>query len=324
MTEAHPWRTAPPGDYAVVGDPVAHSKSPAMHTAAYRALGLDLTYRAIHVPAGELGEALDHLRTLGYRGVNATVPHKEAALAWADAGSPQAVAAGTANTLHLPSRRATNTDAIGFKFSLAEFKTSPARTLILGAGGSAASVILGLKGWSAISIWNRNPDRAGRLLESLRTNVVAARTLMADDRTGRGLPHPDKVLHRDLAWLATVGIASTLDLAGYNMIVNATPASLKGERLPLDWSRSKLDVVAYDLAYDVADAPFLREAAEAGRRTKDGKDMLAAQGAHAIMWWGDPYFGASALPGIWHANRAPDAPEFSPNLLRTVMRGALD
>ncbi|MFO0539974.1 MAG: hypothetical protein ACK5ZK_10165, partial [Armatimonadota bacterium] len=70
------WRLAPAADYAVLGDPVAHSLSPRLHTWAYAALCLERSYVAIRVPSGEVGAALDHLQRLGYRGVNVTVPHK--------------------------------------------------------------------------------------------------------------------------------------------------------------------------------------------------------------------------------------------------------
>ncbi len=320
MTETHPWRKAPPGDYAVVGDPVAHSKSPAMHAAAYRALGLDLTYRAIHIPRGELGEALDHLKTLGYRGVNCTVPHKEAALEWAVSPDREAREAGAANTLNLVSRRATNTDILGFHLSF-DWEPRGRRTLILGAGGSAAAVLLALLRLAergGISIWNRNPERAAALLRNtaerleprIPADPVACLATSSDPLLTGQSPGRSKEEIRRRNLFKRANVVSTPDLATYDLIVNATAASLKGENLGLDWSRAKPNALAYDLAYGVDEAPFLRGAREAGLRTRDGRAMLAAQGALAVVWWGLPL--RLNPPGIRE------------NVLRRIMREALD
>lgn len=265
-TETHPWRDAPPGDYAVVGDPVAHSKSPAMHAAAYKALGLNLTYRAIHVPRGELPEALNHLRTLGYRGVNCTVPHKEAALAWAQDWTDVARLVGAANTLDLPTGRAHNTDVAGFRAAVGSYlghddDPDDHSALVLGAGGSAAAVIVALhRVCDEIALWNRSPERAFELVANLKERGLQAPGLTISDKP---------------------------NLEGFDVIVNATSASLSGQDLGLDWSKAHQDACAIDLAYDVFDAPFLKGAKNAYLlEVLDGRSMLVHQGFAALEWWG--------------------------------------
>src|SRR6476620_7945965 len=107
MNPVYPWRDAPAADFAVIGDPVSHSRSPAMHRAAYAAMKLSYSYIAVQVHSGEVGIALNHLRDLGFRGVNATVPHKLEALEWSESPDDLAIKAGSSNTLDLPSRRST-------------------------------------------------------------------------------------------------------------------------------------------------------------------------------------------------------------------------
>ena len=131
------WRDAPGADFAVLGDPVGHSRSPKMHEAAYRALGLKHTYVAVRVCAEELPEALDHLAKKGYRGVNLTVSLKEAGARWALHPDEFVKRVGSANTLNLLERTATNTDAPGFIDTLPPLAVwPPSRVLVLGAGGT--------------------------------------------------------------------------------------------------------------------------------------------------------------------------------------------
>jgi len=189
------WRLAPAADYAVLGDPVAHSLSPRLHTWAYAALGLERSYVAIRVPSGEVGAALDHLQRLGYRGVNVTVPHKAEAFAWCPSHDEWAARVGVVNTIDLRTRHGANTDAPGFLASLAGLAVG--RALVLGAGGSAVAVVRALEsvGWD-VTVWARRPEAAQAL---------------------------------------GVGVASTLGTEGFNLVVNATSAGLAGETLPVEW-----------------------------------------------------------------------------------------
>jgi shikimate dehydrogenase len=190
----------------VCGWPVAHSRSPAMHNAALRALGLaGWRYQHLPLPPELFAEAVRALPRAGFRGVNVTIPHKEAALALADAASETARAIGAANTLTFSDRgiHADNTDAPGF---LAAIGTAPATALVLGAGGSARAVIWALNHAGArVSVLARTPQRAA----GLGAEVVDAPTEaeMLVNCTPLGL-HADDDLP-----LAPDGFARVVDLA---------------------------------------------------------------------------------------------------------------
>ncbi|RYG32864.1 shikimate dehydrogenase, partial [bacterium] len=214
MTPYSEWRDAPPGDFAVIGDPVAHSLSPRMHGAAYASLGKAHTYNAIRVPVGEVGEALEALREKGYRGVNVTVPHKEEAMRWCARLTRSAEEAGGANTIDLVERLGISTDGQGFMLGMGTLLTDrwDEPVLLLGAGGSARAVAqaVSLWGWQ-IRIWNRTRSKAEALAEHL-------------EGAGLVMDEPDPT-----------------DCA---VIVNATSASLAGSNVPIDWSRARKDALA--------------------------------------------------------------------------------
>lgn len=249
------WRSARPGDYAVVGDPIAHSLSPVMHHAAYRELGLPLSYRKVHVGPGELGAALDHLARLGYQGVNVTAPHKADAALWASTRDPEVEQAGSANTLRLSDRHAWNTDVPAFLDTLCNWGLEPATALMVGAGGVAKPLVLALArgGWN-VRVWNRTPERASALALSL--------------------PYPVRVL-------------ADADPEGCALVVNATSASLHGEVPPVRWGRAPRHAVAYDLAYSAEPTGFMSAACEHGLRAEDGREMLLEQAALALEHWLD-------------------------------------
>ena len=243
----YPWRDAPQAQFAVIGDPVDHSRSPAMHTAAFAVLGLPYRYVAIHVPVGEVAAALDRLKEAGYRGTNVTVPHKEEAMGWCRHVDGFCEQVQAVNTIDLRRRAGINTDANGF---LATLENVPVRAaLLLGAGGSARSIARALvrDGWT-VRIWNRTREKA-----------VA------------------------LARLAGAAIIDDPDPTGASLLLNTTSASLAGEELPVLWENAPKDALAYDLAY--GSSPFLATAAARGLATKDGLPMLVEQGALSLEWW---------------------------------------
>lgn len=249
------WREVEEASFAVIGDPVSHSLSPAMHNAAFAHLSLPYRYVAIHVSPGEVCDALDRLTHLGYRGVNVTVPHKEEALGWVDHLDPFARRVGAVNTIRMADRAAANTDTPGFLDTLDELGLKPGRpAVVLGAGGSARGVCVALaEAGFDLRIWNRTRARAEHLIERL---VVPA-TVM-----------------------------ETPDLAEAGLIVNTTSAALKGGALELDWSGVPGDAVAYDLMYGEP-TPFLEGARASGLKTVDGAALLVAQGARSLEYWLD-------------------------------------
>jgi shikimate dehydrogenase len=257
MSEFFPWRKAPEAEFAVIGCPIGHSLSPRMHTAAFQACGLESSYVAIEVQVGEVYEALDRLQSLGYRGVNVTVPHKEDAFDWCQDATDVAVRLGVCNTIDFKNNRGTNTDVVGFSMSLAGHEFQSKKALVLGAGGSARSVVYALEsdGWT-VALWNRTAARAARLLKEY--DLVSK-------------------------------VVSDPNLAGFDLIVNSTSASLGGNRLPIDWNQAEKNALAYDLAYSEGLTPFLIDAQASGLKVQDGRAMLMEQGAASFeFWWDQP------------------------------------
>jgi shikimate dehydrogenase len=156
----------------VLGWPISHSRSPAMHNAALRAVGLEhWRYQLLPVPPELFAEAVAALPTAGFRGVNVTVPHKPAALALADQATPRARAIGAANTLLFESDgtvHADNTDAPALVAAL-PFAMPGRSALVLGAGGSARAAVWALleAGAADVLVWNRTASRAQRLCAEL-------------------------------------------------------------------------------------------------------------------------------------------------------------
>lgn len=261
--------TAATALYGLLGRPVSHSLSPAMHNAAFDALELDARYLAFEVRPEDLPAALAGARVLGVRGLNVTVPHKEAALRLADEAEPSAALIGAANTLvPIPAGwRAHNTDAEGFLHAVdADLGWSPRgrRCVILGAGGAAraAAVALARERPQEIILANRNGERARRLAGDLSETLGAG--------------------------LRAIDVASVPEvLAGEDLLVSATPLGLDPQAVwPWDLSRVRRGVRFYDMAYRREGETSLVEAARAqGFRAASGRSMLLRQGALAFSLW---------------------------------------
>ncbi|MBX3095281.1 MAG: threonylcarbamoyl-AMP synthase [Fimbriimonadaceae bacterium] len=250
MTEWFEWRDAPPGDYAVLGDPIAHSLSPRLHAWAARAAGLEEIYRAIRVPKGELAEALERLISLGYRGVNCTVPLKEEACSLARGMSAELAELGAVNTLILPSLFGYNTDLYGFSYDLYEQNPGTRPVLILGSGGTARIVAKSFHRSRPFTIWARRDE--------------------------------------SLEWARAAGYQTTTEVqrsSDYGVIVNTTSAGHSGEAPPVIWIAAKRRGLAYDVNYGDASIPFLSEAKQADWRVRDGLGMLIMQAAHSRRVW---------------------------------------
>lgn len=153
------WRDAPDNaQFAVIGDPVLHSLSPAMHAAAFSRLGLSHRYVALQVPAGEVRQALTHLESLGYIGVNVTVPHKAEALSWCNSLNEVSQRAQSVNAIRLRDRSGVSTDGAGF---VSAVPPKVKRALVLGSGGSARVVAVALDQIGVhVEVWARNENRA--------------------------------------------------------------------------------------------------------------------------------------------------------------------
>lgn len=253
--------------YGILGDPVAHSLSPAMQNAALAAAGIDGVYVPFPVAAAGLKATMAGLHAAGVAGLNVTVPHKEAAAKLCVALKPRARACGAANTLIRTAKGwvGDNTDGAGLLAALAEqsrFDPRDKNVLLIGAGGSARSVAhaFARAGTRLLIVANRTPKRAVDLVATLRRRDAYA---------------------SDLRVLANPEVLGRLDL-----IVNSTSTTLGGGALPrIDFELGPRRLVACDLMYGGKRSPFLEQARSAHRRALDGSGMLLHQGALAFTLW---------------------------------------
>ena len=207
---------------AVVGTPIGHSRSPAMHNAALAELGLadEWSYEAIELAPEELAAALAAMPGQGFAGINVTIPHKSAALALADAASDAAREIGAANTLSFTPAGtvAENTDAPGL---IAALPVEPAgrRALVLGAGGAGRAVIWALRRAGAeVEIWNRTAERAAVVAAELGGRALPAGELPRPERyeilvnaTAIGLAEPDRPFSQPPAAFKLFGLRRRSD-----------------------------------------------------------------------------------------------------------------
>jgi shikimate dehydrogenase len=245
---------------AVIGHPVAHSLSPALHNAAFRAAGADWVYAAFDVAPGAAAAALDAMRVLGLGGLSVTMPHKEDVAAAVDLCAPAARALASVNTVvRLPDGRLEghSTDGAGFVASMREAGCDPTgrRIVVLGAGGAARAVVdaLARERAAQIIVVNRNEARA----------------------------------EQAAALAGGLGSVGGIDAAGdADVIVNATPVGMGddgGTPLPAHVLRSTHVVV--DLVYHPIETPLLAAARAAGAHAVDGLGMLVHQAALQQQLW---------------------------------------
>ena len=253
--------------YAVIGNPIAHSKSPAIHAAFAAQTGQTLTYEALLAPLDGFAATVADFRAAGGRGCNVTVPFKLEAFALAERRSPRAQAAGAVNTLKFDADGiyGDNTDGAGLVRDLTHNLDCPLagrRILLLGAGGAARGVMLPLLAATP-----------ARLTLANRT-VARAETLVAEFAAGAGSTP-----------LAACGFA---DLAGsqFDVVINATAASLADEAPPLPPGLYAAGALAYDMMYGRGDTAFLAAARSDGAaRLADGLGMLVEQAAESFLLW---------------------------------------
>ncbi len=257
---------------AVLGHPVAHSRSPAMQNAALAALGLgeEWRYEAIDVAPEEFEARVRTMPGEGFAGANVTVPHKAAAFAMADASSEGARQIGAANTLVFADDRiqAHNTDAGGL---IAALPSSPrgVRALVLGAGGAARAAVWALRTEGAVvDIWNRTETRARQIHLELSDTIEVEDSIRIE---------------------VSGGAVTEFDQGGYGLIVNTTAVGLHGEdpfdELPLRRDGFGPGVVVADMVYGQGPSTLLQAAASAGARVVDGIEILVQQGALSLRIW---------------------------------------
>lgn len=259
--------------YCVAGNPIEHSRSPQIHQAFADQFGHEISYTRMLVPLEEFKQAVQQFREQGARGMNVTVPFKEQALALADQASPQASAAGAANTLSFIDGQihADNTDGPGLVQDLTQrhnVSLTGADIVLVGAGGAARGVVLPLAQASvrSILIVNRTEQRARDLVASLKPHV---------ERTGATLEY---------CVFNTLG--ENIDQRSSPIWVNATAAGLNSEVSPVDTPLLTDARVAYDMLYAAKPTPFMLAAAHAGcSLVVDGLGMLVEQAAFSYRIW---------------------------------------
>lgn len=246
--------------YAVIGNPIAHSKSPEIHMAFARQTRQDMSYERILAPIGDFADTVKRLRDEGYKGCSVTVPFKFEALQLGGQLTPRAQAAKAVNTLKLSGQNmlCDNTDGIGLVTDITRNlgnELQGKRVLLMGAGGAAYGVALPLKlAGAALTIVNRNVARAQQLAGTLPQGVASS------------------------------GYAELAN-AQFDIIINATSSSLIDELPPLPERIFAADALAYDMMYG-RETPFMAFAREQGAaQVADGLGMLVEQAAEAFYLW---------------------------------------
>lgn len=248
-----------PDRYAVIGNPVTHSKSPWIHAQFARATGEDIEYGRLEAPVDGFVRAVEAFRAQGGKGLNVTLPFKEQAFRFCAGTSARAAAAQAVNTLVLDRGKpwGDNTDGVGLVRDLSANlgrRLAGAHVLLMGAGGAAQGVLapLASEGPAGIVVANRTLPRA----QALAARVPGASACGYEALAGQS----------------------------FDLVVNATSAGLSGDLPPLPRGLFRPDAFAYDMVYG-RDSEFLAMARAAGAGTSDGLGMLVEQAAESFLLW---------------------------------------
>lgn len=253
--------------YAVIGNPIRHTKSPLIHTAFARQTGQDIAYEALEAPLGGFAAVVDRFRAGGGCGLNITAPFKLDAFAYATEIKEAARCAGAVNAMKFEGDHviADNFDGIGLVNDIQrnlDWPIKGRRVLLLGAGGAAHGALLPIleQGPAEVVIVNRTVRRAEELRDQIATRAPLFATGFAQ------LPHAHP--------------------GPFDLVINATSASQQDDLPPLDMGVFAPTTLAYEMVYGKGLTPFLRLAKSAGAsRLADGVGMLVEQAAEAFLWW---------------------------------------
>lgn len=251
----------------VMGDPIIQSKSPIMHEAALQALEIPGAYVPLHILPEKLGDAVQAIRTLGFRGVNVTIPHKVAVMQYLDVLDESAVAVGAVNTIVNDNGVLTgyNTDGIGYVRSLkaeAISDLSGVKIMVIGAYGAARGIVAALlqEKPSSIIIANRSVDKAEDLASKCRSkgNVIG-------------------ISMNEVAEM----------LSGVDVLINTTSVGMYPhmDETPIDPGLLREGMVVSDLIYNPLRTRLLLEGLERGCTIHGGLGMFVYQGAYALEYW---------------------------------------
>lgn len=256
--------------YGVIGNPIHHSRSPLIHSAFAKQTGIDLIYTAILAPLDGFVATVDHFRSEGGLGLNVTVPFKAEAFALCATRSERAQRAGAVNTLIFPADpsssdiRGDNTDGVGLLRDLAfhQIPLKDKKILLLGAGGASRGVLAPLLAEEPAQLLIAN--RRAATAEQLATDFQD----LASEHSQLGACALD-----------------ALPAEPFDLIINATSASLSGERLPLPDELIGQKTTVYDMAYGREPTVFMQWGAALGTTTFDGLGMLVEQAAESFYLW---------------------------------------
>jgi len=260
---------------ALIGNPVSHSLSPIMQNAAFQYLGIDLIYIAIPCKDEDLELVLNSFKKINCKGLNITIPHKEKVFDLCSEISPIANKLKAINTLKLNSKKewiATNTDVEGFMYPLKKLNLAKKKSIVLGSGGAARSVVQGLinLNLSRITVISRNKSSLDELIKNF-DNQIKLQGLLNNNNQAQNL------------------------IQEADLIVNTTPVGMKAikhenDALPYGeafWRSLNSQTIVYDLIYNPAPTPLLELSAKKGCMTIDGLKMLVAQGIKSLSFWTD-------------------------------------
>ncbi len=255
--------------YAVIGNPIAHSKSPQIHAAFARQTGQDIEYARVLAPPDGFRGTVESFRAAGGRGANVTVPFKLEAFDLADEVSRRAKDAQAANFLNFDGGRirADNTDGAGLIRDITgnlDFGVAGRRVLLMGAGGAARGALQPLLALqpAILTIANRTLEKALQLAESFRYHPSASSSVLS------ALRYDELPGHH------------------FDLVINATSSSLQGELPPLPAGVFAEGSLAYDMMYGKEFTPFLAFAQSQGaERLADGLGMLVEQAAESFFLW---------------------------------------
>jgi shikimate dehydrogenase len=253
--------------YGVIGDPIAHSMSPAMHNDAFASLGIPAYYHPFHVKPNDLKTAVDGMKVIGVEGFNVTIPHKTAIIPYLDELDPLAEAIGAVNTVVRKNNRwvGYNTDGTGFVRGLKEAlgrELHNDHILIIGAGGAARAIYYTLASEHApfIDIANRTIEKAAHLAEQcpFETKTEVLSISEAEKRMGN-----------------------------YSVVIQTTPIGMspRTDEMPISLSLLRKGAFVSDIIYNPLETKFLSEAKKRGAKIQNGIKMFVYQGVSAFEKW---------------------------------------
>ena len=251
--------------FAVIGDPIDHSLSPNIHSAAFRELNLDCSYIAYRIPKDELEEGIEGLKKIKISGFNVTIPHKIEMMKYLDKMDESCSLIGAVNTVTNEDGilKGYNTDMEGFiePFKKKDLKIEGKKILLIGAGGAARAIVAGVAKEKAknITIANRTKSKAEELAEFTRL-------------------------------IGLEGNVSTINEAekkvkDFDIIINATSLGLKNEPSPISLDEINKNSIVYDIVYMPMNTDFIKKAKAKGAVIIFGYEMLLGQATRAFEIW---------------------------------------